>query len=467
MKKFFAIFVAVVMVLSLSTVAFAANDGVITVSNAVDGQVYTAHQILDLVSFDEETGAYSYKAASLWADFVASDEVKGVYLSTDNSGFVTWVSGADVAEFAKLAKAYADQNGLTGVKNATAADGTATITGLPLGYYLVDSTVGTICSLDTTDKEAIIEDKNDQPTLDKEVQEDSDESWGDENDASIGDTVNFKITVTKQAGAVNYVVHDKMEAGLTFDADSVVIEGLTAGEQYTVNAEPTDGDTFEIAFDNDYIAGLEDGTEIVITYSAVLNEDAEISGESNDNTAQLKFGDKNDLETTPVTTKTYAFSFDLVKTNASGVVLQGAEFKLWADENKTKEIPVVLENGEYRVAVDGEQGVAIVAGNVTIKGLDSDTYYLEETKAPEGFNKLDDLVEVTINGANLDATVNIDNDTEVETYDNGGVQVINNSGAELPSTGGMGTTIFYVVGMILVAGAAIVLFSRKRMAFNA
>ena len=472
MKKFFAIFVAVAMIFTFASVAFAANDGVITVTNATNGQKYTAYQILELENFDAETNSYSYKPTGLWADFI--DSVDGTFVSVDDNGYVTWLGG-DIDEFAKAAKAYADEEGLSGTKQATAANGVATISGLPLGYYLVDSTVGTICSLDTTDKEVEIEDKNEITEVDKEVQEDSTEEWGETNDASIGETVNYKATVTKQKGAVNYVLHDKMDAGLTFLPNSVVAIGpdgeddiLTAGDEYTLTVAPAnDNCTFEIAFDNEYIDSLEDGDEIIVTYSAVVNEDAVIAPGSNDNTIKLKFGDNNDLETVPVTTETFVFSFDLVKTNAKDIVLEGAEFKLWADEDKTEQIAVVKDGDEYRVATASETGVIIVAGNVTINGLDSGTYYLEETKAPAGFNKLDDLVEVVIDGENLDATVTLDNTTNVETYVEGGVQVINNSGAELPSTGGMGTTIFYLVGAILVAGAAIILFSRKRMAYSA
>lgn len=466
MKKFFAVVLAVVMALSMTAVAFAANDGQITITNATEGQTYTVYKIFDLASYNDETGEYAYTVVSDWADFVNDDDIKDVFVSVDSNGNVTWCADeSDAAEFAKLAKEYADANDMAGTKFKKADGETVTITGLSLGYYLVDSTVGTLCSLDTTNKEVEIADKNEQPTLEKEVKEDSTETWGEENDAEIGETVEYKITVTKQAGAINYVVHDTMDAGLTFNADSVVVtvgdDTLTAGEDYTLTAPATVNtvtETFTLAIANAVVDAMEDGDTIVITYSAVVNEDAVIYESANENDALLKYGENNDLETEKDTTKTYVYKFDLVKTNASDVVLEGAEFELYADEDCTTKIGVIKEGDIYRVAVAGETAEVIVAGEATIAGLDSDTYYLKETKAPAGFNKLTDPVPVTIDGANLEASV------EEGQYVEGGVQVVNQSGTELPSTGGIGTTIFYVVGMILVAGAAILLVSRRRMA---
>ena len=144
--------------------------------------------------------------------------------------------------------------------------------------------------------------------------------------------------------------------------------------------------------------------------------------------------------------------------------MNGAEFKLYDAKTEGNEIALIDEgNGVYRVATAAEKAAegfvsaTIKAGKVTIKGLDSGTYYLEETKAPAGYNVLAERVEVKIDHANLTATV------EGDTYVSGGVQVINKTGAELPSTGGIGTTIFYVVGGLLVVAAGVLLVTRKRM----
>ena len=480
MKKFFAIVLAVAMVLSMSVMAFAANNGKITVTNATDGQSYTAYRIFDLNDYDKETGTYNYTVYSDWQDFVESDDIKDVYVSIDPvTSQVTWCAECDVKEFAKLAKAYAEENGIGGTRTATAANGVATLSNLPLGYYLIDSTVGSLCALDTTDNEVEVLDKNEQPTIEKEVKEDSTETWGSENDAQIGDTVEYQITVTYQEGSTNYVVHDNMDAGLTLNTDSFVVtcgdDTLVAGEDYTVSipgdvVTPETGDpyyeTFKVALSNDLLATLESDDEIVIYYTAVLNENAVISPATNDNETVLKYGadDHNQLTTEPSKTETKTYEFDLVKTNSSDIVLDGAEFTLKLGDEA---IALVDEgDGVYRVATadDEDTTTTIVAGIATIKGLDADTYALEETKAPTGFNKLDEDVEVVITESNK-ATV--ETEGEVTTYEEGGVQVINNNGTELPSTGGIGTTLFYVVGAILVAGAGIILFSRRRMSYTA
>ena len=169
-------------------------------------------------------------------------------------------------------------------------------------------------------------------------------------------------------------------------------------------------------------------------------------------------------------TETYTFMFDIIKTDSSLKVLNGAKFELYDAAVNGNKIALVKESeGVYRVATAAEKradnftSAVIEAGKVTVKGLDSGTYYLEEIEAPDGYNMLAGRVAVTITNANL--TTNMTGDVWVEG--NGGVQITNNTGAELPSTGGIGTTIFYVVGGILVVGAAVVLTTRKRMEKNA
>ena len=474
LKKFAGLLLAVTMILAYSVTAFAAGNGSITITNAVPGQVYTIYRILDLESYDSNANAYAYKANSEWLSWLET-QTDYVTISDDGQNYVTWVDGADAAEFAKLALAHAEEADIQPVDNATAgaaAEGenrtTVEFTGLDLGYYLVDTSLGTLCSLDTTDDEAEITEKNDVPSTEKEVQEDSDGSWGPENTAQIGDTVNFRTTITAQPGAENYVLYDKMSAGLTLDQESIVVEGLTEDEDCTVAFDTTDGYDFEITFDQDYLNSIESETKIVVKYSAVLNDNAVISEDSNDNVTHLDYGDETDTKSTPdSTTKTYSFSFDIVKTDNEFKLLDGAEFELYDAQTEGNKIALVDEgNGVYRVATDEEikgegfTSAVIVAkdGQATVKGLDAETtYYLEETKAPEGYNKLAERVEVAIENTNLSTSL----EGDVWTDDDGGVQITNISGALLPSTGGMGTTLFYVGGGILMAGAAVLLVIRK------
>lgn len=476
LKKFAGILLALVMVLGMTTTSFAAanegflSGGSITISNAVSGQTYNAYQIMYLESYNPQTGAYAYKANSEWADWLNE---QSDYISIDNQGYITWVkkdaqgNPIGVADFVKAAAGQLTGKSISGTTTPT-ADGETTISGLNLGYYLVDTTLGALCSLNTTNPDVTIREKNTKPTIDKKVQEDSDNSWGDINSAQIGQTVNFKTTVHAKAGAQNYVVHDKMSAGLTFTDVTSVKAGsttLTAGTDYNVVTTNLDtGCTFHVVFEKTYLDTITADTDIVIEYTAVLNKNALISTAANTNDTKLDYGENNSTEWAH--TDTYTFKFDLIKTDSADKLLDGAKFELYATQTGDKIALVKDSDGTYRLATTDEQTAAgfnsavieTKDGQAVVKGLDANTtYYLEETAAPAGYNKLSDRVEVEIKNANLTGTV-VDN-----TWTEGGVHVINNSGSELPSTGGMGTTIFYILGAILVLGAAILLITRRRM----
>ena len=220
MKKTMSVLLALVLLLALSVPAMAIGGGTITINNAVVGQTYTIYRILELESYNATTKAYSYKATTDWDAFV---KAHSTYFDVDAQGYVTWKAATDdatAAEFAKLARAYAADanNNVTAQGTANADSKKVTFNNLELGYYLVDSTLGTLCSLDTTNPTVTIEEKNAKPSNVKTVEEDSNHKYGEKNDADIGQTVNFKSTITAQAGAENYVFHDKMSGGLTFGA---------------------------------------------------------------------------------------------------------------------------------------------------------------------------------------------------------------------------------------------------------
>lgn len=281
----------------------------------------------------------------------------------------------------------------------------------------------------------------------------------------------FQTTITAAAGAENYVLHDKMSEGLEFNE----IESVKIGENdveksnYEVNSSPTDGCSFDLTFTNEFCTDLNAGTQIVVTYTAVLTADAKV-GRTNPNTNKtwLEYGDDN--KTTSDEAKVYTYQFQLVKTDEGSLpagtpemvyqILEGAEFRLYDAETGGNEIQFVKEDeGVYRVATKEEQDktVVIEAGSPILKGLDKKTYWLEETKAPKGFNKLTERVEVQITGDNLATGLGQEYKGSL-----GGVQVVNHAGTMLPFTGGMGTTIFYVLGICLIIGSAIVLVLRRR-----
>ena len=470
-KKLASVLLALVMALALTATAFAEGEtGSITIKDAVVGQTYTIYQILDLESYNASANAYAYKATTAWNTFINRDDIKGTYVEVDAQGYVTWKGDADAAAFAKLAQKYAKDNSITNQGSVTATSTTVSFTGLDLGYYLVDTTLGTLCSLDTTNPNVTMEEKNEVPTNVKTVEEDSTGNYGEKNDADIGQTVNFKSTITAQAGAENYVFHDTMSAGLTYTGvTGITLNGTTVdASNYTVVTEGlTDGCTFEVRFTQAFCDTLKANDQIVISYTATLNENAVIAGEGNPNTSKVSYGDSSNTKYTPDSqTKTYTWDVDVFKYTMSGeteTALAGATFTLSKNADGSNPIALVSKgNNVYRVAKTGETDTVTeittdATGKFTIKGLDADTYYLTETAAPAGYNKLAGPVTIVI-GEN-----GVVNGTTEAPQGVDEVKVLNQSGAELPSTGGIGTTIFYVLGGVLVVGAAVLLVTKKRM----
>ena len=460
-KRILAMVLAVIMVMSLATTAFATMEGsltggTITITNAVDGNTYSAYQILYLESYDAGAGKYVYKANSAWAEWL---KTQTQYVTIDGQGYVTWVNEASAADFAKAAQT--QLSGKTPDKTATATGGKATMTNLKLGYYLVDTTLGTLCSLDTTNPSVEMEEKNEVPTTTKEVKEDSTGEWGEANDAAIGETVEFKANITVEKGAINYILHDTMSAGLTYQGVTGVKIGETAvaAKNYTVKASGTCGCTFEVVFDNAYIATLAENTVITVYYTAVVNENAVIAEPGNPNKVQLSYGEKPTPDRTPEdTTITYVWEMPIFKyTGTNKTPLAGAKFSLYTNENCTDVVKLTDKgNNVYKVDPNGTvtEITTDASGLFEIEGLDSGVYYVKEIDAPAGYNKLADAISVEITD-------------EGEVKQNGEivnrVEIENNSGTELPSTGGMGTTMFYVFGAILLLGAAVLLITKRRV----
>lgn len=468
------------------------GTGKITINNAIEGQKYTIYRILELESYDKDNNHYAYKSTAAWKNFLEGEGIRDTYVTIDGE-YVTWKTGADAAEFAKEALQYAKGHSLgnDGEKIATTTAGTTTVsvefTGLPLGYYLVDSSVGALCSLDTTKTDAMIQEKNGVPTVEKKVQEDSKvgtgNGYGESNTADIGQTVNFQTTIKAQAGAESYVLHDKMDAGLTFSGSVTVTKGGIAvdASNYTLKKSTdspviiTDTCTFELSFEQAFCNTLAAGDIITVSYSAILNENATIGTTGNKNETWLSYGDNKETTKKTTTTKTYSLSvFKYEKVSTSGGSTQkglaNAQFTISKNENGTDPIELVEKaetSDTYRVAKETEAtGITKVtkittpeSGKFKIEGLDADTYYLTETKQPDGYNKLAAPVKVVIREDGKltigNATKSVEADTQVE--------IENKTGSLLPSTGGRGTTLFYILGGILVVGSAVVLITKRRM----
>ena len=478
LKKLAALVLALMMILSLtSSMASETELGSITINGISEGNTYEIYKLLDLESYNTTSSAYSYTVDENWEGFFATEEAKK-YFTIDETGYATWIAEEKaeiVAAFAKAALAYAKGNGIDPVKSSK-TDGEFVITGssgkfsdLKLGYYLVDSTMGALCGLTTTAPNASIEAKNGQPTIDKQVKEDVTEQWGDENSADIGQDVEFRTTINVHAGAENYVLHDRMSAGLTFKAvDKIehVVSNTSSHvvepTQYTVKTDGLCDETctFEIVFSKEVCDELETSDKLIVYYTATVNKDAIIAKEGNPNEAWLDFGE--DHETTHDTTTTYTYGFDIVKTDGQNLLIDGAEFKIYDAETGGNEIPVVWleEDGTYRRAEAGETGVSIKVTNglVRVNGFDNGTYYLEETVTPAGYNQLAARQKFIIGDGNLEANFN---DGVFST--GSGLHVVNKTGSMLPETGGIGTTLFYVVGGVLVIAAVVLLITKKRM----
>lgn len=456
-KKLFAALLAAALVLAMAVPAFAetnAAKGSITISNTVKDETYTIYRMFKLDSYNAESNTYSYTVEPAWETFFSTGAGSS-YIDLDSNGHPTWKTGADAAAFAKAALTWAADKKISGTKE-TATGGTVTFSNLDLGYYLVDSSLGALCGLNTTNPDATIKEKNEKPEIKKEVQTSAGD-WSSENNAKIGDTVEYKVEIKVADGAQKYTVTDTMSKGLTFNNSSLKV---TANDAVTTDytlTPTTNG--FTLVLPETYVSTLTKGTTILVTYNATLNKDAVIDGDGNTNEVKLGYGNHQNTVPSKVTTKSY--QFDLVKVDGTtNKLLDGAEFEL-ADGN-TKLSFVKDANGNYRVATTGEKDatttITVKNGKVNIYGLAGKTYTLTETKAPDGYNKL--VTSETVNladGSKTHATI-VDS-----VYKDGGVVVENHAGTVLPSTGGMGTTLFYVIGGGLMVAAVVLLVTKKRM----
>lgn len=476
MRKVLSVLLVLAMILSLGAMAVSAaevKDGVITVTDAQEGETYSLYKLFDL-SYDQENTptkfAYTYTkngaADAFLTALQAQDSpfaLEEIKTTVDAGKFnVTLKDGKKDVDVVKFLKDNAASLPKPQTKEA-GTDGNLVFDQLDHGYYYLTSTSGTLVTLDSNTPTVDVQDKNEAPTLTKLVQEDSNQSWGAKNTASVGETVNFKITIAAKHGAENYVVHDTLPAGMTYNGD-LAVAGAAAATDYQVNAQ---GQNITVTFEKAYLDKIAQNTDIVITYSATVNHSAVVGAAGNVNTAYMTYGASG--QTAEATTTTYTYGFDLVKTTLVGdpgqeahKLLNGAAFKLYNKKEGGNEIKLIQQaDGSYHPLVGQENAADRIdmtqTAKVRINGLDNGTYYLEEVQAPAGYNKVKERIEVKIENANLDADVN---DTD---YTSGGIEVVNRTGAELPSTGGMGTTMFYVLGAVLVLGAAIALVAKRRV----
>ncbi|WP_312942780.1 SpaH/EbpB family LPXTG-anchored major pilin [Oscillibacter sp.] len=497
LRRAFNFLLAVALMLALTIPVFAVDYSIGVQNDAsktgvsIDGNIYSAYKLFNVV-YDTTKTAFSYT--------VDSSCLSVTYNSLSGSNLINWLSTASDADVRSFAD-YVYTNYIAGKSvvpggSATASGESAVIPLTSAGYYLVygtggsgDTTVTASVSLTTAKPTATIQPKLSVPSLDKQIQHNESGSWGNVGDNQIGDTVHYRtitsVPDTNNYTTYTYVIHDTMSDGLTFDSSSLVIkindEGskeLTRNTDYTITS---DAHSFTVSFSDvkSLIAAqkLTTADHFYVYYNATLNKSAKLYTDgSNDNMAYLEYSnnpyDDGHGETPPVKVYDWTFTMGVNKTDKDSHPLTGAEFILNTDSNSTSKPIALIKNGNsYTIAPDGTSGTVttISAGSIVIKGLDDSTiYYLHETKAPDGYNLLPDPVKIQIsasydaNGALLSnsPTVAVGGGAASSTLS---TNVVNLTGNELPSTGGMGTTIFYGVGSTLAIGAGLILIARKRL----
>lgn len=469
-RKLTSLLLALVMVFALAVTVAAdggtgtTGTGSITVDNPIEGQNYTAYKIFDVV-YDGAKKNYSYtiKDTSEWYQTV-SGYTTGLTLTkvgdtTSNTYVVTTTDAFSPAAFADALKKALDAdstafNGTSLTRNGTQA--TATVN--ELGYYFVTSTNGALCNLTTTNPHITIHDKNDMPF----------EKTAPETSVEVGQTVNYTIKgkVPDYTGfkTYTYLITDTMSKGLTFKKN---VKVTVDGTDVTTACTPTydvekNANKFTVSIP---VKSYPIGKEILVTYSAVVNENAVAVVSTNE--AKLTYsnnpttGETKDSQPQKKEVYSAKIVIDKFETGKQDTVkLEGAEFVLYKEETieNTKTTKYYKWNDtDQKVEWVTTQADATTVrtdnkGAAYFEGLADGTYYLVETKAPAGYNQLTGPKEVKVAGSTTDTTKL----TVTE-------KVANQAGTLLPSTGGMGTTIFYVLGAVLVVGAGVLLVTKKRM----
>ncbi len=556
-SKLFALLLAVVMVLSMAAPVFAANDNphTITLTFEKPGHTYEAYQIFagdlengkltNIVWGEGVNGDAILTAlradATLGADFseevTTAEQVAQILTNYDNDS-------AKIEAFGRIVAAnLTDKKAGTSVEaeKSGAYEYTIDVTGD--GYYIVMD-AGEIAEGDAATKyilqvlgDVSVTAKADIPTLEKKINEDGNKV--DLNEVFVGDKIEYvlssKVPAMDGYNKYFFVINDTMSEGLTFNDDIVVKIGadtLTKGDDYTVEVtENADGTTsFSIIFKNFIQYKAVAGSAIEVTYSATLNEKANIGEEGNPNTANLTYSNNPNVdgegtpenpdkpgpndddvigETPDDEVITYTSGIKLVKVDSNGETLTGAKFQISGVSEKvviiSKQIFVESENGTFYRLIDGTYTEEVANdetedkyestsvkyekvtevtketvktdivteawvdenGIITFEGLGEGTFTITELEAPEGYNKLTQPITIVIN-FNENGTPKwtaTQNGTPMELDGNIFIfNVVNKAGATLPTTGGMGTTIFYIAGAVLVLAAVVLLITKKRVA---
>lgn len=500
-KKILALLLAATMTIGMGMTTFAAEGNYsITINQIKDAtavHTYEAYQIFTGV-FDTETKKLSDVEWGANINLNGGVSYKGNTYTVASELADVLSNETDARDFSLVIASH-----ITGAPQATATEVTAgagvTLSGLKDGYYLVKDKDGSLNGADDSYTRYIIQiagtdvatdAKADVPSTEKKVVDTNDSTgettgWQDSADYDIGDEVPFQFSSTIVSNIAMYVepyvytFHDVESAGLTFNPASVSITvGGAAYTDFTVVTNPTDGCTFEIVT-GDLRNIAKAGDKVVVNYTATLNNAAVIGKVGNTNKMKLEYSNNPNGEGTGFTPEdtvivfTYQVRVDKVAESENGAPLVGAEFTL---EKYNK----AADKWEFVDCVELTEENAETA-TFTFKGIDDGSYRLAETKTPTGYNTISDeyiyftVVANHVAVADAPTLESLTGDVvdglvgsytfvrELENNDTLATKIVNKSGSILPSTGGIGTTIFYVVGVVCVLGGGAVLFTRKRM----
>ena len=473
-----------IMVISMATVVEAVDtNGKVTVTNVKPGETYKIFKILTLESFDETKRAYSYiRNGDSWDGFINSSAARN-YIDINNDGYVTFKDDQKneigARNFGLLAMEYAKKNNIPSIKTAIASDKKVVFENLPLGYYLVETSTGRACSIDTTHPEVEIRDKHASPSVSKLVANGGTISNNKKrNSMNRGDNVFFETIINVKPHVTNYCLHDYMDSYLKYN--SVLKDGiayysneknesqkrktLVKGTDYVATTKTNDDCNFHVtftdAFYKKYQADIDSGklTQIYIKYMATMKDDAPIDTPLV-NTSYLTYGENSRTEESK--TETFTYSIPIFKYTGYNKALAGAKFILSKDSNPTETNALKFVQSGSNFDYSSKNGNVTLTsysdGKINIKGIQADTYYLKEIEAPKGYNLIKTPIKIVVTSdTDGKGVVKVDN----EVVDQ--VNVLNNYGSLLPSTGGMGTTLIYAIGCILVLSSGVVLFLKRR-----
>lgn len=489
MKKFKKIFAAIAASALVAAMSFTSMAASITITSGapadgIDETTYTYYEMLKAsisgknVAYYVETDKLANAIRNLAVDLDGDKEDDALFTVSEKTAAGNRWNVTPSAKLTRLIKSGKDGEEEAAKKIAAAfktikdkainngtfdsAKGTADSGTLEEGYYLVESSLGTVLAVATVGDVRITE-KNSYPSLEKTEKTDT---------ASYGDKIEYTVTVRipESAAAEEIRVVDSMTSGLTpFDSDAdnrLDVKANVGGNVLTDENAVTVSET--VKGDNGkqqititipaHAVNAYKGQDVVLTYYAVLNNSA-VTNVPESNTAYLEYANYTSIHTTPVDVKTYDFVITKVDGDNKFIpeAAGDAEFTLYKTaegDDIDDKIYVELKSGTantYQVTRT-ESNTKILAGgknhSATIEGLAAGTYYLQEDKAPTGYNKLTGRKQITV--------------LKDKPAGKNNANVQNNAGIQLPSTGGMGTTVFAIVGLLVMAGAAVTLIVKKR-----